>query len=211
MLTDSPIVDAFEAFASPSPVPGGGSAAAIASGLGVSLLRMAATLPRTKTESDEDIAAVAEVASALARLQPRLTNAINGDAAAYTRVAAAYRLPRAGAAAETARHSAIQDALRAATDVPLEIMRLSATALTHARTVAARGRHAVSSDIAVAIAVVRAGAEGAHRIVRANLTPLTDRSYVEAVERDAAALIEQVAKAAGDAEALLEGDNRTGS
>src|SRR5215212_4738236 len=105
MLTDNPLVDVFEAFASPSPVPGGGSAAAIASGLGVSLLRMAATLPRTKTESDQDIAAVAEVASALAGLQPRLTGAINSDAAAYTRVASAYKLPKADAAAETARRS----------------------------------------------------------------------------------------------------------
>lgn len=203
MLTDDPLVDLFEAFASPSPVPGGGSAAAIASALGVSLLRMAAALPRTRTESDEDVAVVAGVSSALAGLQRELTETINGDAAAYTRVAAAYKLPRASVAEQTARQSAIQEALRAATEVPLKIMRLSAGALTHARTVSARGRHAVSSDIAVAIAALRAGTDGASRIARANLTTLSDRGYVDAVEHESASLLEQAAKAASEAETLL--------
>jgi methenyltetrahydrofolate cyclohydrolase len=203
MLTDDPLVDVFEAFAAPSPVPGGGSAAAIASGLGVSLLRMAAALPRTKTESDEHFAAVEGVRSALARLQQRLTDAINNDAAAYTRVAAANQLPKGSMAEQTARQSAIENALQEATDVPLEIMRLSAAALRHARTVAARGRHAVSSDIAVAIAALGAGAEGAHQIVRANLAAMTNQRSVTAVEREAASLLEQATKAASDAEALL--------
>jgi formiminotetrahydrofolate cyclodeaminase len=205
MLTDDPLVDLFEAFASPSPIPGGGSAAAISSSLGVSLLRMAAALPRTRTESDEEVAAVAGVSAMLARLQEQLTDTINNDAAAYTRVAAAYKLPRGSAAEQTAREDAIQDALRAATDVPLEIMRLSAGALTHARTVAARGRRAVSSDIAVALAVLRAGMAGAHRIVLANLTSLSDQRYVKAVGRETASLLEHATGAAGEAEALLGG------
>jgi formiminotetrahydrofolate cyclodeaminase len=205
LLTEDPLVDLFEAFASPSPIPGGGSAAAISSGLGVSLLRMAAALPRTRTESDEEVAAVAGVSAILARLQQQLTDAINNDAAAYTRVAAAYKLPRESAAEQAARESAIQEALGAATDVPLEIMRLSAEALTHARTVAARGRRAVSSDIAVALAVLRAGTEGAHRIVLANLATLSDQRYVNAVEGEAASLLEHATKAASVAAALTGG------
>jgi methenyltetrahydrofolate cyclohydrolase len=202
-LTDDRLVDLFEAFASPSPVPGGGSAAAVASGLGVALLRMAAALPRTRTESDEEFAAVGGTASVFVSLQQQLTETANDDAAAYTRVAAAYRLPKGSAAQQDARESAIQESMRAATDVPLAIMRLSAGALTHARTVAARGRRAVASDVAVAIAVLRAGTEGASRIVRANLTTLSDRRYVDAVEREAASLLEQAANAAAEAEALL--------
>jgi len=205
MLTDDPLVDLFEAFASPSPIPGGGSAAAISSSLGVSLLRMAAALPRTRAESDEEVAAVARVSAMLARLQEQLTDTINTDAAAYTRVAAEYKLPRGSAAEQTTREDAIQEALRAATDVPLEIMRLSAGALTHARTVAARGRRAVSSDIAVALAVLRAGMEGAHRIVLANLTSLSDQRYVKAVDRETASLLEHATGAASEAEALLGG------
>jgi formiminotetrahydrofolate cyclodeaminase len=203
-LTRLPLVDAFEAIASPSPVPGGGSAAAIAAGLGVSLLRMAAGLPRTRIESDEDVAAVAAVSSALAALQPRLTQTIDDDAAAYTRVAAAYRLPKGSAAEQAARQTAIQEALRAATDVPLDIMRLSAAALMHATRVAARGRAAVSSDIGVALDALRAGMEGAHRIVRANLAALVDHAYVRAVESEAASLVEQAAHSASAADAMLQ-------
>lgn len=203
-LTDDPLVDLFEAFASPSPVPGGGSAAAVASGLGVALLRMAATLPRTRTESDEGLAAVGGVASALVGLQQQLTDTANDDAAAYARVAAVYRLPKTDGTEQAARESVVQESLRAATEVPLAIMRLSVGALTHARTVAARQRRAVASDVAVAIAVLRAGTEGANRIVRANLAALSDRRYADAVGREAASLLEQAAKAAAEAEALLD-------
>jgi formiminotetrahydrofolate cyclodeaminase len=203
MLTDDPLVELFEAFASPSPIPGGGSAAAVASGLGVSLLRMAAMLPRTRTESDEELAAVSGVASALVGLQQQLTARANDDAAAYTRVAAAYKLPKTSGTEQTSRESAIQESLRAATEVPLAIMRLSAGALTLARTVAARRRRAVASDVAVAIAVLRAGTEGANRIVRANLAALSDRHYIDAAGREAASLLEQAAQAAAEAEALL--------
>jgi formiminotetrahydrofolate cyclodeaminase len=203
MLTNDSLVELFEAFASPSPIPGGGSAAAVASGLGVSLLRMAAMLPRTRTESDEELAAVSGVASALVGLQQQLTARANDDAAAYARVAAAYKRPKTSGTEQTSREAAIQESLRAATEVPLAIMRLSAGALTLARTVAARGRRAVVSDVAVAIAVLRAGTEGANRIVRANLAALSDRGYVDAAGREAASLLEQAAQAAAEAEALL--------
>jgi formiminotetrahydrofolate cyclodeaminase len=203
-LTDDPLVALFEAFASPSPIPGGGSAAAVASGLGVSLLRMAATLPRTRTESDDELAAVSSVASALAGLQRQLTETANDDAAAYTRVAAAYKLPKSSGTEQASRESSIQASLRAATEVPLAIMRLSAGALTHARTVAARRRRAVASDVAVAIALLRAGTEGASRIVRANLTALSDRGYADAAGVEASSLLEQAATAATAAEALLD-------
>jgi len=204
MLTDDPLVELFEAFASPSPIPGGGSAAAVAAGLGVSLLRMAATLPRTRNESDEAFAAVAGAAAVLAALQHQLTDAANEDAAAYTRVAAAHRLPKSSGTDQTSRAAAIEESLRAATEVPLLIMRLSAGALTHASTVARRGRRAVASDIAVGIALLRAGTDGAGRIVRANLAALSDRRYVDAVEREAAALLEHAGKVAAEAEALLD-------
>jgi len=203
MLTNDPLVELFEAFASPSPIPGGGSAAAVASGLGVSLLRMAATLPRTRRESGEDFAAVAGVAAMLAALQSELIQDANEDAAAYARVAAAYRLPKASGTEQTARASAIEESLRAATDVPLGIMRRSAGALTHASTVAGRGRRAVASDVAVGIALLRAGTEGASRIVRANLAAMSDRRYVDAVEREAASLLEQATTAATEADVLL--------
>jgi len=202
-LTDEPLVALFEAFASPSPIPGGGSAAAVASGLGVSLLRMAATLPRTRTESDEELAAVAGVASALVEIQQQLVASADEDAAAYSRVAAAYKLPKGSGTQQAARESAIQESLRAATDVPLAIMRLSAGALTHASAVARRGRRAVASDVAVAIALLRAGTEGASRIVRANLTMLSDRSYVDAVEHETNSLREQATAAATEADVRL--------
>jgi len=61
------LIDLLDAFASNTPVPGGGSAAALAGALGVSLLIMAAGLPKSRTGAPEEAADLAEAA---ARLRP---------------------------------------------------------------------------------------------------------------------------------------------
>jgi formiminotetrahydrofolate cyclodeaminase len=53
------LIDLLDAFASNAPVPGGGSAAALAGALGVSLLIMAASLPKSRTGAPEDAADLA--------------------------------------------------------------------------------------------------------------------------------------------------------
>ena len=70
------------AFAAPDPTPGGGSASAVASAIGVSLLTMVAGLPRTRTGSDEDRAALTGAATALTAVQQQLTEAIDLDTTA---------------------------------------------------------------------------------------------------------------------------------
>ncbi len=128
-LTDQSIRNLLTAFSSADPTPGGGSASALASAVGASLLMMVAGLPKTRTGSDEDRAALASAASALADIRQTLTGAIDADTAAYDRVVAAYKRPKASADEQAARAAAIQQALRGATDVPLGVLRLSAAAL----------------------------------------------------------------------------------
>ena len=150
LLIDTSVRDLLTAFSSPDPTPGGGSAAALASAVGASLLTMVTGLPKTRTGSDDDRAALASAASALTGIRQRLTEAIDADTAAYDQVVAAYRLPKASTEEQAARKAAIQQALRAATDVPLDVMRLSAAALEQAKIVAAHGHRAAASDVGVA-------------------------------------------------------------
>ena len=114
-LVDRSVRDLLAAFSSPAPTPGGGSASALASAIGASLLLMVAGLPRTRSGSEEDRAALASAAAALAGVRDRLTEAIDADAAAYDQVVAAYKLPKASSEEQLARKAAIQRALRAAT------------------------------------------------------------------------------------------------
>jgi formiminotetrahydrofolate cyclodeaminase len=182
LLTDKPLRELLAAFASPDPTPGGGSASAVASAVGASLLIMVAGLPKTRTGSDDDRAALAGAATSLTGLQQQLTEAVDLDAAAYDQVVAAYKLPKEGD--QTARNAAIQRALRSATDVPLGVMRLSAMALKQAEAVAAHGHRAASSDVGVAAALIGAGFHGARLNVEINLGSLSDRAYVEAVRSE---------------------------
>ena len=203
MLTDKSVRDLLAAFASSDPTPGGGSAAAVASAMGASLLLMVAGLPKTRTGSDEDRAALAAASAALTGVQQQLVEAIDADSAAYDRVVAAYRLPKGSEVEQASRKAAIQRALRVATDVPLGVMRLSAGALKHGLAVAEHGHRAAASDVAVAIALLDAGLRGARLNVEINLGALGDEAFVEAVKAETNRLSNESAQSAPAAEGLL--------
>jgi methenyltetrahydrofolate cyclohydrolase len=194
MLADRTIRDLLGALASAAPTPGGGTASAVASAMGASLLMMVAALPKTRSNSQEDRTALDAAAGALTGLQQQLTDAIDLDAAAYDQVLAAYKLPKATEGDRAARAVAIQRALRGATEVPLDVMRLSARALGVAGAVARHGSRAAASDVGVAVALLAAGLRGARLNVEINLGGLGDAEFVEAVTLEAGHL-------AGDAEA----------
>ena len=205
MLVERSVHDLLIAFSSGEPTPGGGSASALASAVGASLLTMVAGLPKTRSGSDEDRAALAGAARALGDLGASLAAAIDADTAAYDRVVAAYKMPKASAAEQAARKEAIQRALRAATDVPLGVVRSSAAALAAAATVAAHGHRAAASDVGVAVALLRAGARGAQLNVETNTGSVTDAAYAAAVTEEIGRLSAEVGRAADEADALLRG------
>jgi methenyltetrahydrofolate cyclohydrolase len=202
-LADTPLRGLLAAFSSPAPTPGGGSAAALAAAVGASLLMMVARLPKTRTGTDDDRTALEAAAAALDPLRARLTDAIDADAAAYDRVVAAYKLPKATPEEQSARKAAIQQALRAATDVPMEVMRMSAEAIDHAKTIAAHGHRAAASDVGVAAALLRAGLRGAGLNIDTNAGSVSDQRYVDGVLGERARLSERAAAAADAAETLL--------
>src|SRR4051794_41757444 len=88
-LADKPLRDLLTAFSSTDPTPGGGSASALSSSIGASLLMMVAGLPKTRSGSADDRAALAAAGGALARIRTRPTAAIDADSAAYDHVGAA--------------------------------------------------------------------------------------------------------------------------
>lgn len=187
-LIDKPVRDLLSAFSSSDPTPGGGSAAALASAVGASLLTMVATLPKSRTNSEEEKTALHGAATALTGLRQQLSEAIDADTNAYDQVVAAYRQPKATPVEQEARKAAIQRALRGATDVPLGVMRLSVQALEQSATVAANGHKAAASDVGVAAALLMAGATGARMNVEINLEGVTDTAYGDAVRAELKAL-----------------------
>jgi formiminotetrahydrofolate cyclodeaminase len=194
-LIDASVRDLLAAFSSPNPTPGGGSAAALASSVGTSLLIMVADLPKTRTNAEQERVALHGAVTVLTGLRQQLTEAIDGDTAAYDQVVAAYKQPKSTPEEKAARSASIQRALRGATDVPLSVMRLSAQALEQATIVAEHGVSAAASDVGVARQLLCAGANGARLNVEINLDGVTDAAYAGAVQSEVRALEAEVKRA----------------
>jgi formiminotetrahydrofolate cyclodeaminase len=119
------------------------------------------------------------------------------------RLVAAREMLQASDTQRGAREAAIQLALRAAADVPLEVMRLSAHGLKHGQLVAAHGCRAASSDVELAVALLNVGLVGARSNLEQKLSNLTDAAYTQAVVHEIARLSEEGTTAARAAESFL--------
>jgi formiminotetrahydrofolate cyclodeaminase len=178
------LADLIDAFSSTDAVPGGGSAAALAGAVGTSLLIMVAGLPKTKTGAPEETADLAEASSRLHPLRDALLELVDRDSEAYKEVMEAFRLSRESEAERAARKQAIDRAMRAATDAPLDTMRACQQALRGAVDVAANGSRKTTSDVGVAIELLLAGLRGARMNVEINLSTLDDAPYIARVKTE---------------------------
>jgi formiminotetrahydrofolate cyclodeaminase len=195
-FSEMPVAQLLDALASPNPTPGGGTASAIAGALGTSVLVMVASLGKSKNNTDEEKAALANARAVLVPLTARLTELADADAQAFDRVMAAYRLPKTSDDEKAARTRAIQSALQGATVVPLDTLRACAHALAHARVVAEHGNASAASDAGVAIGLLRAAAAGADANVQINLEGIKDEAFKTSTGAEASRLS---AAAAADA------------
>lgn len=163
-----------EQLGSRRPAPGGGAAGALAGALGAACAQMVHNFTAEGLEIPEGT----EEALVL-----RCCALADADAAAFGGVADAYALPREGREAQTRRRAAIQDALRAAAAVPLELAEAALQILQLCPPLAAGGNRNVLSDVAVAAQLAEAALQAGATNVRVNLALLRDEEFVAAAER----------------------------
>ena len=202
-FSDMTVSQLLAALASPNPTPGGGTAAAIAGAMGTSLLAMVAGLAKSKNNTDDEKTALAGAKAAVEPLSARFTQLADADAASFDAVMAAYRLPKASDDEKAARTRAIQQALRGATIVPMDTLRVAVQAIDHGRAVAEHGNRSAGSDTGVAIGLLKAAADGAAANVRMNLASLKDEEFRAATEAETSRLSEQAAAHASAAYGAL--------
>ena len=188
------------AVASADEAHGAVSAAAVAGGIGVSLLAMVAALPKTRSDSAADRTELINAATALTEVQEELIETIETETA--VRIFAARNMPQASEPQRVDRQAAIQLALRAAADVPLEVMRLAVRGLKLAETVAAHSARAASAD--VQLGVLHAAFSGARANLEGKLSSLTDAPYSTSVVDELAKLNEETTTAMRAAELFLQ-------
>jgi glutamate formiminotransferase/formiminotetrahydrofolate cyclodeaminase len=182
-----------------SPAPGGGSVAALCGALAAALAAMVAALTHGRRGHEGTRAEMEEVASAAQGHKDAFLRAIDEDTDAFDQFLAATRLPKKTPGDRKVRDGALDAAAKAATGVPLAVLRRALQVLPLARVAATHGNPASISDAGVAAIAAGAAAEGAYLNVRINLPQIQDTAWRAAAEAEADRL---VTAARAEAEAI---------
>lgn len=202
-LSELRFIELLGAFRSAEPTPGGGSASALGGAVGASLLAMVAGLPKPRIRGPEDEDRLADARARCAAISDRLAGLMDRDSEAYDAVVAAFRLPKTSEDQKTERTARIQEALRSATEAPLEVMRACLEAIHLGETVAGLGNASAASDVEVGLELLGAGLRGAGLNVEINLTSLKDQGYVAAMRKETQRLEMDASRAHATAIAAL--------
>ncbi|MEW6356377.1 MAG: cyclodeaminase/cyclohydrolase family protein [Planctomycetota bacterium] len=164
--------------ASNKPAPGGGSVSALAGALGVSMGCMVANFTVGKKKYKDVEPRVREILSDCERSMNELLDLVQADVDAYSKVSAAYAMPKESDAEKTARTSAIQEALVVAMDAPLKALRVCAALMDAYDELGKIGNKNLISDVGVAAILTEAALRGAKLNVEINLANLKDEALV---------------------------------
>jgi methenyltetrahydrofolate cyclohydrolase len=180
MIKDQSIQVFLNELASKTSTPGGGSAAAIMGAMGAALVSMVCNLTIGKknyAEVEEELRSVLARAEAV---RERLTDMIQADVEVFNQVMSAYGLPKDTEEQKAARSHAIQVALKAATEVPLDCARACLETIKLSQIVAEKGNLNVISDAGVAVLAAYAALRSAALNVYVNAKGIKDEAFVKA-------------------------------
>ena len=168
-----------EALASGSAVPGGGGASALVASLGAALGGMVGAL----TVGKEKYAAVEpEIRTLMVRaedLRKKLLACVDKDAEAFAPLAKAYTIPKN----DPTRDAVMEQCLRKAAAVPLEILDLSCEMIGLHRAFADKGSALAVSDAATGVVLCWGALYGAAVNVKVNTKMMKDRAYADELNR----------------------------
>jgi glutamate formiminotransferase / formiminotetrahydrofolate cyclodeaminase len=173
-----------EQLAAPTATPGGGSASAAAGAMAAGLAHMVAGMSRGKKAYVQYDRELGDAIARLSQLREELKAAIDADAASYDAVVKAYKAAKESFNGD----SAINAALRNATNVPFGVAERSAEVGRITSSLKTITNPKMASDLTVATALCRAAVEGALANVDINLESLSDDSFVRETRAKAAAL-----------------------
>lgn len=176
-----------DALASKAAVPGGGGASALAASLGIALGNMVGefTVGKKKYADAEE-----ELRACMVRakdLSGKFLNCIERDAEAFEPLSRAYAIPKD----DKNRDIVMENCLRDAAKVPMEILHLVCEAIKLEERFAVLGSVMIQSDAAVGASILRSSLLGAAVNVKINTKSMKDREYADSVNKEVDALVEE--------------------
>lgn len=171
--------------------PGGGSASALIASVGAALGAMVGWMTYGKRKFEEKDATMRRLIPPLNDAMSRLLPMIDRDTRAFDGYMEALGMPKDTDEQKAARHQAMQEGLKAAVQVPLEVMRIGDRAWDAMVEMASHGNVASRSDLEVGAKALEAGLWGASRNVAINLPGIEDEAYRKEAGAEADALAER--------------------
>jgi formiminotetrahydrofolate cyclodeaminase len=153
---------------------------------------MVAGLSRKKKSQAAHVDQLSEAVAEFNAASRALAEAIDRDAASFESVMAAYKLPQGNAAEQRRREDAIQQALKGAASVPIEVARLAADIFERLGQLESISSPSMLSDIRVGRLMAAAGARGALENVAINLESITDAAFAERMRSESASILARV-------------------
>jgi formiminotetrahydrofolate cyclodeaminase len=160
--------------ASSAPAPGGGAAGALSAATAAALVEMVCSLSEGKPAAAGHEETLRTAHARATELRARALDLAGEDAAVFTAVIEAYRLPKSDDTEKAARTRAIQAALAGAARVPLDTAGVAAEVVRLAGRVLDGANPNVLSDVAVAAAAARAALDASVVNVEVNLAMIKD-------------------------------------
>lgn len=172
-MRDEKIGDFLDRLADRVPAPGGGATAALHAAQAAALIGMVARYS-TGERYAEHATTIDRIRGTSDTLREDALRLAADDAAAFTAVTDAYRLPKDSDTERSERSAAIATALVGAAQPPARVIAVAATVLALAEELLPIGNPNVSTDVAAAAEAARAAATTARVNVEVNLTGVHD-------------------------------------
>lgn len=178
MMKNMTLADFAAKVASDSPVPGGGSMAAVSGALSAALAEMVANLTIGKKKYIEFELEMKEISMKASVLRDKLLDDIQKDSDSYDQVMAAYKMPKETDVEKIIRQNKIQESLKLAASVPLNIAETSFEILPLTESVVSNGNANAVTDGLVACMMARTAVLSALFNVKINLDSINDEEFV---------------------------------
>ncbi|XP_023571828.1 formimidoyltransferase-cyclodeaminase isoform X2 [Octodon degus] len=190
-LLDSSLHNFVHEVAARSAAPGGGSVAAAAGAMGAALACMAGQMTYGRRRFEHLDAAMRRLIPPFHKAVARLASLVDADAQAFAACLEAMRLPRNTPEEGNRRAAALQEGLRQAVKVPLELAETVSLLWPMLRELALCGNLACRSDMQVAAKALETSVFGAYFNVLTNLQDVVDEAFRDQIHQRISSLLQE--------------------
>ena len=181
MFTDLTLKDFIKKTSSSDPTPGGGAVSAISATLGIALILMAFRISFSKTEKPDELLNFEDREEALLN---KLSNLADEDSKVYDLVMKAYKMSKETEEEKKMRSEKIQDSLKIASDIPMEIAKTCHDAIELSKTFEQHCKKSCFSDFEAGNYMLETAIKCVLLNVKINITMIKDVEYVEKLKAE---------------------------